>query len=719
MKNYLKYVFALFVFASFYACSDDDVINTVADSGTGINFGMRSVDSRTIYESTDSKQILWNDGDQVRIFCAQAFLNENDLYASGNAKADYTVTRSTEDGDKDGSKGEEGTIKPSSTTQLRWGYGEHQFYAVYPANNNITVNAYGIATFPINRDQKCYIQTDAEKAADNDASKYTYVARPDMSNAYMVASTASAPTEDAVWLDFKPVMTTLNIVVKGPQNLTSAGTPDNNSTADPIVVTGVSIISTITSNSNADKSTFMYDIKNNKITGSATGSGTATEQTETTFVSIVNTDGLNAITLNQGETLALTAFLPPMDSETAETLQRDIKIRVHTTGGNKTMTLADATALTPSAKGSIKLPSVYTPISGSNWITPLDDDIYVSQLSIPGTHDAATMNCALNSGKCQDLSITQQLEMGIRFFDLRPVGSSSWGGLADGGDDLNIYHGSVNCNITLQAIFDEFNTFLDNNPGEFIITLMRWEEESLQINGETRFNEDMNKFVATERYTKHALPLDKVKYDVTIGEMRGKILNIMRPNQGTNPDGYFATTAPIGMTFISGFPGSHATGTQQAYCKPKYVNYGSDQWGSRTDWIVYCQNYYEVPNNSTEIENKIEAIKTYLKHAQAQAEADGNVWVMNHCSGYLGTVAVGDVYKALANRVNPEIYNYILQQSTDAAGNYKPVGSTGIMLLDFVGSRVSASANVTVYGDLLPQTIIDNNYKYRMKRKGE
>lgn len=719
MKNYLKYVFTLFVFASFYACSDDDVINTVADSGTGINFGMRSVDSRTIYESTDSKQILWNDGDQVRIFCAQAFLNENDQNASGNAKADYTVTRSTEDGDKDDSIGEEGTIKPSSTTQLRWGYGEHKFYAVYPANNNITVDADGIATFPINRDQKCYIQTAEEKIADKDASKYTYVARPDMSNAYMVASTTSAPTENAVWLDFKPVMTTLNIVVKGPQNLTSAGTPDDNSTADPIVVTGVSIISTITSNTNADKSTFMYDIKNNKITGSATGSGTATEQTETTFVSIVNTDGLNAITLKQGETLALTAFLPPMASETAATLNRDIKIRVHTTGGNKTMTLADATALTPSAKGSIKLPSVYTPISGSNWITPLDDDIYVSQLSIPGAHDAATKNCGLSSGQCQDLSITQQLEMGIRFFDLRPVGSSSLGGLGDGGDELNIYHGSVSCNITLQAIFDEFNTFLDNNPGEFIITLMRWEEESLQLYGETRFNEDMNKFVATEKYTKHALPLDLVKHDVTVGEMRGKILNIMRPNQGTSPDGYFATTAPIGMTFISGFPGSHATGTQQAYCKPKYVNYGSDQWGSHTDWIVYCQNYYEVPNNSTEIENKIEAIKTYLKHAQAQAEADGNVWVMNHCSGYLGTVAVGDVYKALANRVNPEIYKYILQQSTDAAGNYKSVGSTGIMLLDFVGSRVSASANVTVYGDLLPQTIIDNNYKYRMKRKGE
>lgn len=88
--------------------------------------------------------------------------------------------------------------------------------------------------------------------------------------------------------------------------------------------------------------------------------------------------------------------------------------------------------------------------------------------------------------------------------------------------------------------------------------------------------------------------------------------------------------------------------------------------------------------------------------------------VVNHCSGYLGTVSIGDVYKALANRVNPEIYKYILQQSTDAAGNYKSVGSIGIMLLDHVGNRTvkSGTTTYTVYGDLLPQAIIDNNFRW-------
>lgn len=700
-KNILPLLMAVVALCS---CSDEDLggFNGVK-TGEVIDFGVSAVKTRANYtDGIDSKQVRWESGDVVRIY--YVYTNTNGTVEK--TYADYTVT--PVDGEIGEHKELGSLVANDANNQLKWADGSgHKFYAVYPADKEITIDEKGVATFPINRDQKCTIRD--KKSTE---SAYTYVAEPDDKNIYMVASATASPQSGSVWLDFKPIMTTINVVVKGPLNTTE------NQVTPNVVVTGVSLISTITTNTNASKSEFKYDITNGKITGSASGTGTQTEQTETTFISVVNTDGLNAIEMAKDETLVLTGFLPPMATETADVLERQVQIRVHTTGGNKTMTLENATALLPSAKGAIKLPSMYTPITGSNWITPLDDDIYVSQLSIPGAHDAATKNCALSSGKCQDLSITQQLEMGIRFFDLRPIGTGYWlFGLVDDGDDMPIYHGLTNCNITLQDVWREFNEFLNNNPDEFIITILRWEEEVLQTSGEEAFNDDMNDFVKSDLYKEHAAPTDIIKNDVTIGELRGKILSIMRPNQGTTPDGYFTETAPVGMIYISGFPGSHANGTQQAYCKPKYVNYGNDQWGSRTDWIVYCQNYYEVPNN--DVNNKIEAIKTYLKHAQTQAEADDNVWVINHCSGYLGTTAIGDVYKELANKVNPEIYKYILQQSTDAEDKYKPVGSTGILLLDFVGSRISASANVTVYGDLLPQTIIDNNYKYRMKRKGE
>ena len=689
---------------------------------SAVCFGVtsKSVESKTIYGEQDENKnwpLYWTAGDKIDIYCPQAedvTSASYTVYSSVTVDEEGNVTTKPSDGST-----HKGQINPSTDAYLKWGGSAdpHDFFAAYPSGAVVRIDDNVVdgenvvrATFNVNNNQICTIPADVTSG--------NYVAEPDMSNAYMVAYKGNvSPSVDAVSLDFKPIMTTLVVKVTAPtwaQNTTGYAT-----------VTGISIVTEVNS-SDADAGKFVYDITNSTLVQNEVSGGTKT--THTTFVGVKHGDN-HYVDLKSGETLTLTVFLPPIPINS----ENPIQVKLHVAGSDFIAHLGrDAPAtrptnevfanvsIPPSQMRRIVLPSLPDPLPDkSNWITPLDDNIYVSQLSIPGTHDAATKNCNLNTGKCQDLTITQQLEMGIRFFDLRPVGSSSWGGFADGGDNLYIYHGSIDCNITLQSIYDEFNTFLDNNPGEFIITLMRWEEESLQLNGETRFNEDMNKFVQTDRYKKHALPLDKVKHDVTVGEMRGKILNIMRPNQGTNPDGYFATTAPVGMTFISGFPGSHATGTQQAYCKPKYVNYGSDQWRSHTDWIVYCQNYYEVPNNSTEIENKVEAIKTYLKHAQSQAAAGSNVWVINHCSGYLGSVAVGDVYKALANRVNPEIYKYILQQATDAAGNYKPVGSTGIMLMDFVGSRISASANIAVYGDLLPQVIIDNNYKYRMKRKGE
>lgn len=61
--------------------------------------------------------------------------------------------------------------------------------------------------------------------------------------------------------------------------------------------------------------------------------------------------------------------------------------------------------------------------------------------------------------------------------------------------------------------------------------------------------------------------------------------------------------------------------------------------------------------------------------------------------------------------MNLPVYNYLMNEN-------RTPGSTGIVLLDYVGDRVCQDyTGYTVYGDLLPQAIIDNNYKYRMQRK--
>ena len=713
-----KYILASISLALILAgCSDDKLGK---DSGIAkdkaISFSVGVNKSRTIYESTDSKQINWESGDEIRIFCA----------ATPEGKADYTVEPLE--------NAKDGTITLSSkdnNSTLTWGEAgtEHTFYAVYPANDNITVDQNGVATFPINRDQKCYVLTTDEKNADADGEKYDYIARPDMSNAYMVAMSNELPGTNTVWLDFKPVMTTVNIVVKGPQNLTSDGTPDVNTEADPILVTGVSVISTITTNSTASKSEFTYQITEDSdgttqgnITGSANGSGEATEQTETTFISIVNTDGLNAITLNQGETLCLTAFLPPMTTKTAEALQRDIKIRVHTTGGNKTLTLADATVLTESAKGSIKLPSLYTPINGSNWVTPLEGSIYLNQLSIPGTHDAATydevgveinlglVKPTLSIGKTQELSLQEQWNMGIRAFDLRPAINEDSG-------ELEIYHGIARCNVLFEDVIKMIIAELDSNPQELAIIINRHENDTFLSSSFGKNVDDTDWATAMaellEKYEGYMIEYDP---ELTVDDCRGHILFMNRDYYSyTKADG--STYVPLGARIGFGYGWNHdSTGGSGTMVSMKGEKSGT----------LYVQDFYETINAES---TKLSSIYNFLD-AAALLDNDGSSldWYINHTSGYnsgltilsytIAALSTTNGYRGNAAYNNPAVYKYLIGTGTNSDGKLRTEqGPTGIVIMDFVGNRTSGSYEV--YGDVLPQAIIDNNYKYRMKRKYE
>lgn len=80
-------------------------------------------------------------------------------------------------------------------------------------------------------------------------------------------------------------------------------------------------------------------------------------------------------------------------------------------------------------------------IDYTNWMSELPDDAYVAQLSIPGTHDSATGHGTSfdSMAKTQELTLDQQLEIGIRAFDFRPQVKSN---------TLEAHHGIVNCNIT-------------------------------------------------------------------------------------------------------------------------------------------------------------------------------------------------------------------------------------------------------------------------------
>ena len=103
---------------------------------------------------------------------------------------------------------------------------------------------------------------------------------------------------------------------------------------------------------------------------------------------------------------------------------------------------------------------LHAPAAGNSWMPSLNGTLPISQYSIPGTHDSgARFDPALAPGtaKCQDLTIAQQLDAGVRFLDIRCRHID---------DGFTIHHGEVYQNIN-------FNNVLERGPPRGVRNLRR------------------------------------------------------------------------------------------------------------------------------------------------------------------------------------------------------------------------------------------------------
>ena len=111
-------------------------------------------------------------------------------------------------------------------------------------------------------------------------------------------------------------------------------------------------------------------------------------------------------------------------------------------------------------------------VDNSQWMKQLKDDRLVADLSLPGSHDACTAEGWQNSvlgifemtAKCQDLTINEQLKVGVRVFDLRPEY------VLDGMNYvLRCSHGMAATKMLVSDFFKTLKQFLAANPSEFCI----------------------------------------------------------------------------------------------------------------------------------------------------------------------------------------------------------------------------------------------------------
>ena len=175
--------------------------------------------------------------------------------------------------------------------------------------------------------------------------------------------------------------------------------------------------------------------------------------------------------------------------------------------------------------------------AGNNWMTPLDGNLPLSQLSIPGTHDSgALVEPFSGTAKCQNLSIADQLNAGVRFLDIRCRHLN---------DAFPIHHGSVYQNMNFTDVLNATIGFLNSNPGETVI--MSVKEEHTPSGNTRSFEATFDSYVAQNPSKWHlgsGIP--------TLTQARGKIVLFRRFGASSTPKGINASNWPDNTTFSTG-----------------------------------------------------------------------------------------------------------------------------------------------------------------------
>ncbi|EME7218975.1 hypothetical protein A5816_001349 [Enterococcus sp. 3G1_DIV0629] len=157
-----------------------------------------------------------------------------------------------------------------------------------------------------------------------------------------------------------------------------------------------------------------------------------------------------------------------------------------------------------------------------NWMSQLRDDVRLSELSIPGTHNSATATYRGGFSsyvRTQSIDIRRQLDNGIRFLDIRARAID---------DVFTMHHGAYYLNQNFGDVLNKTVAFLRDNPEE--VVYMRLKQEYSSVNDHT-FNHILN-----TRYLQDSRWRDYFYYgnaNPTLSETRGKIV-IFRNFLGNN-----------------------------------------------------------------------------------------------------------------------------------------------------------------------------------------
>ncbi|KAF4943368.1 hypothetical protein FGADI_13466 [Fusarium gaditjirri] len=291
------------------------------------------------------------------------------------------------------------------------------------------------------------------------------------------------------------------------------------------------------------------------------------------------------------------------------------------------------------------------------WMSYLKPGTSMAAFTIPGTHESAARSIYPHVS-CQTTTVTQQLDAGIRYLDLR-------GGFFPGLSSIYAYHGEYPLLlISFDTIFEEMYTWLQQPAHEKEGIFVQVKQDSTKFGQEPRFGDELDRLIAKNRsiwLTGGSIP------DSTA--IRGKIQLIRRC--------WSRTTPALGIDVRQNW---------QDNSSDFQINTGLAK--------LRIQDYYKIPNAQfwqpdPALDDKFKAITDHL--SKAKADTDLSKMYINFCSATTdpfwclapdamahGTGSGWGRFRVHIDGVNNRLRNYALQTLSSNPGRY------GVILMDFM-----------------------------------
>lgn len=169
--------------------------------------------------------------------------------------------------------------------------------------------------------------------------------------------------------------------------------------------------------------------------------------------------------------------------------------------------------------GAAAAPASASTLGTQDWMAGIGDGTALQRMTIPGTHDSGATRGGLYVA-CQNTSIAQQLDSGIRFLDVRCRVT---------GGSFAIHHAAYYQNLMFGDVLVACWNFLAAHPSETV--LMRLKQEYSEESDAT-FRGVFDDYLDNRGWR----PLFKIADSVpTLGQARGKVL--LLPDNGGLPGG--------------------------------------------------------------------------------------------------------------------------------------------------------------------------------------